>query len=463
MNNASSFYYNPSLLTFNFPKFSITTTTFKKIDLYLSYIKYFQDINYISFFSVMDIKKVKRLGIGFLSLFFGDITSNSTDGVSYSTGEKMNICFYSFLIGYGYNLTDKIGIGINLKFPIEKLGDETCIGLGTDIGGIYKQNNWGISILAQNIGYEIKKIKKTYGLPMRVKIGGNYSFYLLKKKYSKSHKMTITTDVGKEIETDFILSIGMQYSFREIIFLRSGCRINNKKKVDIRMGCGFSYRNYYVDYGYSGREIGKVHRVGIGVRFDFAPSSQIVIEEREKEIVIKISENNAILFEYNKAKLRKDAYKALDKVVDILKRARYTRVLICGHTDNIGSEEFNLNLSKMRAKAVYNYFVKKGIEKSIMSIKGYGSSKPIASNKTEQGRAKNRRVEIILLKLSKEEKDKFEYHYYMGLDHYYRGGYEYAIEEFEKALKIDPHNENVKEWLMKAKNEVKMKMKRRKK
>ncbi len=245
-NNASSFYNNPAILCFDFPDFTPISPTFKTIDLYLSYIKYFSEMNYISFFSVLDVKGINRIGIGFTGLFYGDIDSGSYEGESYSTGNEMNINSYSFLIGYGYNITDKIGAGINVKLPVENLGDTTCLGIGGDIGGIYKEKNWSTSLVIQNIGMDIKKVEETHNLPMIVKIGGNYNFYLFKKR---KHKITITADIGKEIEKDFIGGTGLQYGFQEIVFIRNGYYIK-KEDVDIRLGCGLKYKNYQIDYGY---------------------------------------------------------------------------------------------------------------------------------------------------------------------------------------------------------------------
>ena len=72
---------------------------------------------------------------------------------------------------------------------------------------------------------------------------------------------------------------------------------------------------------------------------------------------------------------------------------------ISGHTDNSGNEANNLRLSGARAKSVADYLIGKGINKERIKIKGYGSSQPIAENKSEEGRAKNRRVEFKILKI----------------------------------------------------------------
>jgi OOP family OmpA-OmpF porin len=68
--------------------------------------------------------------------------------------------------------------------------------------------------------------------------------------------------------------------------------------------------------------------------------------------------------------------------------------IVEGHTDNVGADAYNMNLSKERAKAVMDYLVSKGVPATKISSVGYGEEKPIASNETEEGRSKNRRVEI---------------------------------------------------------------------
>jgi len=102
-----------------------------------------------------------------------------------------------------------------------------------------------------------------------------------------------------------------------------------------------------------------------------------------------------INFELNKATLLPSSYAELNKLVSYLqKNVNYTLELN-GYTDNIGKEVDNLKLSESRAKAVADYLVQHNIVQSRISYKGFGNSKPIADNKTEQGRASNRRVEII--------------------------------------------------------------------
>lgn len=84
-------------------------------------------------------------------------------------------------------------------------------------------------------------------------------------------------------------------------------------------------------------------------------------------------------------------------MAEILKSRAY-KIEISGHSDNTGTDELNDRLSQQRAEAVRNYLIGKGIAAETMTAKGYGKRKPIADNDTEEGRKKNRRVEIKFIK-----------------------------------------------------------------
>lgn len=106
-----------------------------------------------------------------------------------------------------------------------------------------------------------------------------------------------------------------------------------------------------------------------------------------------------ILFETGAATIQKQSHKLLDEVASVLKaNPTLGPVLVEGHTDNRGSRRFNVDLSQRRARAVLEYLVGKGVERKRLSAKGFGFDKPIATNDTALGRAKNRRVEFRLLK-----------------------------------------------------------------
>lgn len=103
-----------------------------------------------------------------------------------------------------------------------------------------------------------------------------------------------------------------------------------------------------------------------------------------------------IEFETGKATLTKRSYPTLDKVAEVLTKNPNYNVEINGHTDNVGTPEFNMQLSKDRAATVKKYLIKKGISESRMTTNGFGDTMPKASNDTEEGKSRNRRVEFIV-------------------------------------------------------------------
>ncbi len=123
------------------------------------------------------------------------------------------------------------------------------------------------------------------------------------------------------------------------------------------------------------------------------------------ETEVQIELPGDILFDFDKWDIRPDAEESLKKVADIIKAYKSPRVIIAGHTDSKGSDEYNLELSQKRADSVKNWLIEKaGIDSSVIETIGYGESKPVAPNTNPdgsdnpEGRQKNRRVEIVIKK-----------------------------------------------------------------
>jgi outer membrane protein OmpA-like peptidoglycan-associated protein len=106
---------------------------------------------------------------------------------------------------------------------------------------------------------------------------------------------------------------------------------------------------------------------------------------------------NNIFFDVNQYELKPESISELDKLVELLNDNPGVKILISGHTDNTGKATDNLKLSENRAKAVVNYLIAKGIEASRLQYKGFGSTRAVADNATEEGRAQNRRTELTIL------------------------------------------------------------------
>jgi OOP family OmpA-OmpF porin len=101
-----------------------------------------------------------------------------------------------------------------------------------------------------------------------------------------------------------------------------------------------------------------------------------------------------VLFDINSAKVKSEAYPMLIEAVLIMKKNPDLKVEVDGHADSTGTPEYNMTLSEKRAEAVKKYFVDQGVDPDRLTTKGFGITKPAASNKTKEGRAKNRRVEL---------------------------------------------------------------------
>ena len=104
-----------------------------------------------------------------------------------------------------------------------------------------------------------------------------------------------------------------------------------------------------------------------------------------------------VLFEVNSAELNKNFTFRLDSLVTILTKHSTLKAQVSGHTDNTGDESFNIKLSRARAQAVAQYLVKHNISAKRITFMGLGSATPLYTNQTEDGRKRNRRVEILII------------------------------------------------------------------
>jgi len=137
---------------------------------------------------------------------------------------------------------------------------------------------------------------------------------------------------------------------------------------------------------------------------DKSKGGELPIEIALDPIDVIVTETEVILdnifFEYNKSNITKEGAFELDKLVQVMKNNTNMIIVVKSHTDNRGSDQFNMNLSERRAKATVQYVISKGISKDRISGKGYGESEPkeACESCTEEQHAKNRRSEFIIVK-----------------------------------------------------------------
>lgn len=127
-------------------------------------------------------------------------------------------------------------------------------------------------------------------------------------------------------------------------------------------------------------------------RYTITQSGDRLIVEIPNEI-----NGRTFLFDFDSYALRYEAQQDLSLIADILMQYPATNIVVAGHTDSIGSEEYNQQLSQYRAKAVADHLVSRGVQPQRLRYIGYGESRPATSNSTEQGRRLNRRVELEIV------------------------------------------------------------------
>lgn len=116
--------------------------------------------------------------------------------------------------------------------------------------------------------------------------------------------------------------------------------------------------------------------------------------------VIKLNLPDGVTFDFNRADLKSQFYPALDQVASTMAEYNQTVVEVSGHTDSVGSDDYNQRLSEQRANAVANYLSGRGLMRERFEVVGMGERYPVADNNSDYGRAKNRRVEIRVVPLT---------------------------------------------------------------
>jgi outer membrane protein OmpA-like peptidoglycan-associated protein len=152
----------------------------------------------------------------------------------------------------------------------------------------------------------------------------------------------------------------------------------------------------------------------IGQRMDRkAAELEEELENAEVERVgegIKVTFDNAILFDFDSAALRTNAQENLREFASSMQDFEGTEVLIVGHTDSKGSEEYNLRLSERRASSAAEYLIEQGLRPSRITTMGKGESEPVATNETAEGRQQNRRVEVAIFASEEYREELVEQH-----------------------------------------------------
>ncbi len=150
-----------------------------------------------------------------------------------------------------------------------------------------------------------------------------------------------------------------------------------------------------------GAAVGGLAGAGVGQMMDrqeqemrgALAASDAAAVQREGNLLSVVLKGD-VSFDTNSAVVRPGLYGELDRIAGVLNQYPQTLIRIEGHTDSVGSEQHNLDLSRRRAEAVRNLLVQRGVDSSRLEVLAFGESSPLATNETEAGRQKNRRVEL---------------------------------------------------------------------
>ncbi len=210
------------------------------------------------------------------------------------------------------------------------------------------------------------------------------------------------------MKTTRLISGLMAISFLAMIIALSGCKASKTAKGGaIGAGAGGaigavigSQSDNTAEGAIIGAMIGGTAGALIGNYMDKqAEEIRDDVEGAEVERVgegIKITFDSGLLFDFDEYSLRAETKNNLDELAETLQKYEDTKILIEGHTDDKGSDSYNKKLSLNRAQSVENYLDELGVSPGRMTVKGYGETQPVATNETEAGRQKNRRVEIAI-------------------------------------------------------------------
>ena len=188
-----------------------------------------------------------------------------------------------------------------------------------------------------------------------------------------------------------------------------GCAEWNRTKKGAAIGAGAGgvaggVIGYATGYTVAGILIGAVVGGAAGAYIGNYMDKQAAEIERDIEGAkvervgegIKITFSSGILFDVDKSDLKSQYRSELAELSKILNKYEDTNILLVGHTDSTGAEEYNLELSKKRASSVADYLTTQNVDSGRFTTDGYGESQPVATNDTEAGRAQNRRVEVAI-------------------------------------------------------------------
>lgn len=279
---------------------------------------------------------------------------------------------------------------------------DTKLGLGGYDIFIARLDTLGEWSIAENLGYPINTHRDEFGLVVTSK--GDYAYYasdINQETRKDIYRFKLPEQIkpnevsymeGKVFDENTLNRLRARF---ELVDLNSGAVVGqaySEEGTGEFLLCIPTNRDYMLNVSKPGYlfysenfQLKGIHQIEKPFQID-VPLRPLIAGQ---SIVLK-----NIFYETDSFELLNASLLELDKVVDLLYDNPSVKVEISGHTDNVGTAQYNLDLSQKRAKSVVDYLIEKGIEASRLSFVGYGFEKPLESNDSEEGRSKNRRTEL---------------------------------------------------------------------
>lgn len=195
-------------------------------------------------------------------------------------------------------------------------------------------------------------------------------------------KGTVTNFKGKFLANETIIFSNDQTKAE--VKVHTNAQGKFEALIPVNATYSLKYKNFTADMDYTKMKVPADPEATYEIQVKIDPPTSFVLEH--------------VYFDTGKSALKPTSHKTLNDLVEVLKLKSTMMIEIQGHTDHVGKEEENLALSQQRAEAVKQYLVSKGIDVSRIQAKGYGSGMPVADNASEEGKAKNRRTSLKVIK-----------------------------------------------------------------
>jgi len=353
-------------------------------------------------------------------------TTGAFDSMSYSEN--------TFMFGYGKKITDRLYLGAGLKYFMVAY-DKGASGIGGDASASYDLVIDKLTVAATWRNLNRPEIRWETGATDNIEptIGGGVAY-----RFVPNH--VISVDASKTLKKDTNFAAGWEgLFFNRVLSLRAGA-FSLDNQINPTAGFGITYKSIRFDYALEQHyALGLTSMFSLSIKFcpklwapqkveveistptPVAPPPPVVevstptavvetpktvfqqIEEEAKNEKLEVkTENDKIIitvhvnFDFNKHNVKETEMPKVESVYRVLKNHTDINVRVEGHTDSKGSEKYNQKLSENRAKEVMNELINLGIVPDRLTYSGMGLTKPVASNLTEDGRFKNRRVEFII-------------------------------------------------------------------